>query len=179
MSVARRPVLRRCRPTVVCRPHDIQRSAKTPRASRRSRRNTRSRRAGAPWRQYARRRASEVVERSWRRRSSRAREKNWARTHYVDSSVSDIGKSSALGGATVVLATAPVARAWRPPSRTARGGGRDLLGASDDQSNYPAFALLFQSLAVEGSVGQGPSGRRRDAPFSTIPTSRPWWRPWR
>jgi propanol-preferring alcohol dehydrogenase len=90
--------------------------------------------------------------------------------HYVDSSVSDIAKSlQALGGATVVLATASGGKAVAAAVNGLRRGGVVIsLGASDEPIELSAFALLFQSLAVEGALTGTPAAGDATLRFSTM-----------
>src|SRR6266849_3172145 len=114
--------------------------------------------------QYARRMGFEVVgiDRGAGDRAELA--KKLGAHHYVDSSVSDIAKSlQALGGATVVMATASGGKAVAAAVNGLRRGGVVIsLGASDEPIELSAFALLFQSLAVEGALTGTPAAG--DAP---------------
>src|SRR3984893_7372509 len=120
--------------------------------------------------QYARRMGFEVVgiDRGAGDRAELA--KKLGAHHYVDSSVSDIAKSlQALGGATVVLATAPGGKAVAAALNGLRRGGVVIsLGATDEPIELSAFALLFQSLAFEGALTGTPAAGDATLRFSTI-----------
>jgi propanol-preferring alcohol dehydrogenase len=120
--------------------------------------------------QYARRMGFEVVgiDRGAGDRAELA--KKLGAHHYVDSSVSDIAKSlQALGGATVVLATASGGKAVAAAVNGLRRGGVVIsLGATDEPIELSAFALLFQSLAVEGALTGTPAAGDASLRFSTI-----------
>ena len=120
--------------------------------------------------QYARRMGFEVVgiDRGAGDRAELA--KKLGAHHYVDSSVSDIAKSlQALGGATVVLATASGGKAVAAAVNGLRRGGVVIsLGATDEPIELSAFALLFQSLAVEGALTGTPAAGDATLRFSSI-----------
>src|SRR6202521_1651888 len=120
--------------------------------------------------QYARRMGFEVVgiDRGAGDRAELA--KKLGARHYVDSSVSDIAKSlQALGGAAVVLATASAGKAVAAAvNGLRRGGVVTSLGATDEPIELSAFALLFQSLAVEGALTGTPAAGDATLRFSTI-----------
>jgi propanol-preferring alcohol dehydrogenase len=90
--------------------------------------------------------------------------------HYVDSSVSDVGKAlQDLGGATVVLATASGGKAVAAAVNGLRRGGVVIsLGATDEPIELSAFAILFQSLAVEGALTGTPAAGDATLKFSTL-----------
>src|SRR6202451_1199900 len=120
--------------------------------------------------QYARRMGFEVVgiDRGAGDRAELA--KKLGAHHYVDSSLSDIAKSlQALGGAPVVLATASGGKAVAASVNGLRRGGVVIsLGATDEPIELSAFALLFQSLAVEGALTGTPAAGDATLRFSTI-----------
>src|SRR5260221_10121142 len=120
--------------------------------------------------QYARRMGFEVVaiDRGGGDRAELS--KKLGAHHYIDSSVSDIAKSlQALGGATVVLATASGGKAVAAAVNGLRRGGVVIsLGASDEPIELSAFSLLFQSLAVEGALTGTPAAGDATPRFSTI-----------
>src|ERR1700731_3959611 len=120
--------------------------------------------------QYARRMGFEVVgiDRGAGDRAELA--KKLGAHHYVDSTVSDIAKSlQALGGATVVLATASGGKAVADAVNGLRRGGVVIsLGATDEPIELSAFALLFQSLGVEGALTGTPAAGDATLRFSTI-----------
>src|SRR5580692_2790360 len=90
--------------------------------------------------------------------------------HYVDSTVSDVAQSlQALGGATVVLATASGGKAVAAALNGLRRGGVVIsLGATDEPIELSAFALLFQSLGVVGALTGTPAAGDATLRFSTI-----------
>jgi propanol-preferring alcohol dehydrogenase len=90
--------------------------------------------------------------------------------HYVDSTVSDVAKAlQALGGATVVLATASGGKAVAAAVNGLRRGGVVIsLGATDEPIELSAFALLFQSLGVVGALTGTPAAGDATLKFSTI-----------
>ena len=80
---------------------------------------------------------------------------------YVDSSAGDSGKRlAALGGAKVVLATAPNARAIEQTIEgLAPGGQLMLVGAPPEPLSVAAAALLLPRLSIQG----WPSGHAKDS----------------
>jgi alcohol dehydrogenase, propanol-preferring len=120
--------------------------------------------------QYARRMGFEVVgiDRGAGDRAELA--KKLGAHHYIDSTVSDVAKSlQALGGAAVVLATASGGKAVAAAVNGLRRGGVVIsLGATDEPIELSAFALLFQSLAVEGALTGTPAAGDATLRFSTI-----------
>src|ERR1700721_1685052 len=90
--------------------------------------------------------------------------------HYVDSTVSDVAKAlQALGGATVVLATASGGKAVAAAVNGLRRGGVVIsLGATDEPIELSAFALLFHTLGVEGALTGTPAAGDATLRFSTI-----------
>ena len=80
---------------------------------------------------------------------------------YIDSSAGDSGKRlAALGGAKVVLATAPNARAIEETIEgLAPGGQLMLVGAPPDPLSVPAVALLLPRLSIQG----WPAGHAKDS----------------
>src|SRR6202789_3854239 len=99
--------------------------------------------------QYARRMGFEVVgiDRGAGDRAELA--KKLGAHHYIDSTVSDVAKSlQALGGATVVFATASGGKAAAAAGGLRRGGVVISLGATDEPIALSAFELLFKQLGV-------------------------------
>jgi D-arabinose 1-dehydrogenase-like Zn-dependent alcohol dehydrogenase len=80
---------------------------------------------------------------------------------YIDSSAGDSGKRlAALGGAKVVLATAPNARAIEQTIEgLAPGGQLMLVGAPPEPISVAAAALLLPRLSIQG----WPSGHAKDS----------------
>jgi D-arabinose 1-dehydrogenase-like Zn-dependent alcohol dehydrogenase len=80
---------------------------------------------------------------------------------YIDSSAGDAGKRlAALGGAKVVLATAPSARAIEEAIEgLAPGGQLMLVGAPPEPLSVSAGALLLPRLSIQG----WPSGHAKDS----------------
>jgi D-arabinose 1-dehydrogenase-like Zn-dependent alcohol dehydrogenase len=80
---------------------------------------------------------------------------------YIDSSAGDSGKRlAALGGAKVVLATAPNARAIEQTIEGLVPGGQLMLvGAPPDPLSVAAAALLLPRLSIQG----WPSGHAKDS----------------
>ena len=80
---------------------------------------------------------------------------------YIDSSGGDAGKRlAALGGAKVVLATAPSARAIEETiAGLAPGGQLMLIGAPAEPLSISAAALLLPRLSIQG----WPSGHAKDS----------------
>jgi propanol-preferring alcohol dehydrogenase len=75
----------------------------------------------------------------------------------------------ALGGATVVLATASGGKAVAAAVNGLRRGGVVIsLGATDEPIELSAFALLFQSLGVVGALTGTPAAGDATLRFSTI-----------
>jgi propanol-preferring alcohol dehydrogenase len=90
--------------------------------------------------------------------------------HYIDSTASDVAKElQTLGGASVVLATASGGKAVAAAVNGLRRGGVVIsLGATDEPIELSAFTLLFQSLAVKGSLTGTPAAGDAALRFSTI-----------
>src|SRR6267154_2014873 len=119
--------------------------------------------------QYARRMGFEVV--AIDRGDDRAElSKKLGAHHYIDSSTADVAKAlQERGGAQVVLATASGGKAVAAAVNGLRRGGVVIsLGATDEPIELSAFALLFQSLAVEGALTGTPAAGDAALRFSTI-----------
>src|SRR5258707_13353274 len=120
--------------------------------------------------QYARRMGFEVVGID-RGAGDRAElSKKLVAHHYVDSSVSDVAKSlQALGGATVVLATASGGKAVAAAvNGLRRGGGGISPGRRGEPIRMSAFGPLFQRLAVGGALTGTPAAGDGTLRFSPI-----------
>src|SRR6202044_858060 len=118
--------------------------------------------------QYARHMGFEVV--AIDRGGDRAElSKKLGAHHYIDSSATDIAKElQALGGAQVVLATASGGKAVAAALGGLRRGGVVIsLGATDEPIELSAFALLFQSLGVDGALTGTPAAGDATLRFST------------
>jgi propanol-preferring alcohol dehydrogenase len=90
--------------------------------------------------------------------------------HYVDSVASDLAEAlQALGGATLVLATASGGKAVAAAVKGLRRGGVVIsLGATDEPIELSAFDLLFRSLGVEGALTGTPAAGDATLKFSAL-----------
>src|SRR6266481_4315373 len=118
--------------------------------------------------QYARHMGFEVV--AIDRGADRAElSKKLGAHHYIDGSTSDVAKSlEALGGASVVVATASGGKAVAAALGGLRRGGVVIsLGATDEPIELSAFELLFKGVGVEGALTGTPSAGDATLKFST------------
>jgi propanol-preferring alcohol dehydrogenase len=120
--------------------------------------------------QYARRMGFEVVaiDRGGDGKAELA--KKLGAHHYVNSSVSDVaGALQALGGATLVLATASGGKAVAAALGGLRRGGVVIsLGATDEPIELSAFDLLFRQLGVDGALTGTPAAGDATLKFSAM-----------
>src|SRR5216683_2256945 len=108
--------------------------------------------------QYARRMGFEVV--AIDRGSDKVElAKKLGAHHYIDGSTSDVAKAlQALGGASVVVATASGGQAVAAALGGLRRGGVVIsLGATDEPIEVSAFELLFKQLGLDGALTGTPA----------------------
>jgi len=119
--------------------------------------------------QYARHMGFEVV--AIDRGADRAElSKKLGAHHYIDGSASDVVKAlEALGGASVVVATASGGKAVAAALGGLRRGGVVIsLGATDEPIELSAFELLFKGVGVEGALTGTPSAGDATLRFSAL-----------
>jgi propanol-preferring alcohol dehydrogenase len=119
--------------------------------------------------QYARHMGFEVV--AIDRGADRAElSKKLGAHHYIDGSTSDVAKAlEALGGASVVVATASGGQAVAAALGGLRRGGVVIsLGATDEPIELSAFELLFKGVGVEGALTGTPSAGDATLKFSAL-----------
>src|SRR5258705_4136081 len=119
--------------------------------------------------QYARHMGFEVV--GIDRGADRAElSKKLGANHYIDGSTSDVAKAlEALGGASVVVATASGGKAVAAALGGLRRGGVVIsLGATDEPIELSAFELLFKGVGVEGALTGAPSAGHATLKFSAL-----------
>src|SRR5271156_3383124 len=119
--------------------------------------------------QYARHMGFEVVAID-RGADSAELSKKLGAHHYIDGSATDIAKALvALGGASVVVATASGGKAVAAAlSGLRRGGVVISLGATHEPIELSAFELLFKGLGVEGALTGTPAAGDATLKFSAM-----------
>src|SRR5271167_2569962 len=119
--------------------------------------------------QYARHMGFEVI--AIDRGADRAElSKKLGAHHYIDGATSDVAKAlEALGGASVVVATASGGKAVAAALGGLRRGGVVIsLGATDEPIELSAFELLFKQLGVDGALTGTPKAGDATLRFSAL-----------
>jgi D-arabinose 1-dehydrogenase-like Zn-dependent alcohol dehydrogenase len=95
--------------------------------------------------------------------------------HYIDSQNEDPAAAlQALGGASVILATAPSGKAMSPLIDGLRGRGRMIVvGYGPDPIEVAPAQLLFGTRAIEGSLTGSPIDAEDTLAFSALEGIRP------
>src|SRR5215471_3427600 len=95
--------------------------------------------------------------------------------HYIDSQSEDPAAAlQALGGASVILATAPSGKAMSPLIGGLRSRGRMIVvGVSPDPIEVSTAQLIFGTRAIEGSLTGSPLDSEDTLAFSALEGIRP------
>src|SRR5262249_57455725 len=92
--------------------------------------------------------------------------------HYIDNATTDVGQAlQALGGAAVVVATAPAGKATSALVSGVRPRGHVIaIGVAPDPLELSPEALKFSSRCINGTLTSDPATRFTTLPFSVLPT---------
>ena len=95
--------------------------------------------------------------------------------HYIDSSTMDVGQAlQALGGAAVVVATAPSGKATSAIVTGVRPRGHVIaIGVAPDPMELSSAALIFGSRSIDGALTGDPATGDTTLKFSSLAGVRP------
>src|SRR5215471_6599730 len=95
--------------------------------------------------------------------------------HYIDSSTMDVGQAlQKLGGAALVVATAPTGKATSAIVTGLRPRGRVIaLGVAPDPMELSSSALIFGSRSIDGALTGDPATGDTTLKFSLLAGVRP------
>jgi alcohol dehydrogenase, propanol-preferring len=95
--------------------------------------------------------------------------------HYIDSSTTDVGQAlQALGGAAVVVATAPSGKATSAIVTGVRPRGHVIaIGVAPDPMELSSAALIFGSRSIDGALTGDPATGDTTLKFSALAGVRP------
>jgi propanol-preferring alcohol dehydrogenase len=95
--------------------------------------------------------------------------------HYIDSSTMDVGQAlQKLGGAALVVATAPAGKATSAMVSGLRPRGHLVaLGVAPDPMELSSSALIFGSRSIDGALTGDPATGDATLKFSSLAGVRP------
>src|SRR5215510_6881140 len=95
--------------------------------------------------------------------------------HYIDSATTDVGQAlQALGGAAVVVATAPAGKATSALVSGVRPRGHVIaIGVAPDPLELSSEALIFGSRSIDGALTGDPATGDATLKFSVLAGVRP------
>lgn len=95
--------------------------------------------------------------------------------HYIDSATTDVGQAlQALGGAAVVVATAPSGKATSAMVTGVRPRGHVIaIGVAPDPMELSSAALIFGSRSIDGALTGDPATGDTTLKFSALAGVRP------